>query len=302
MSHIEKIDQNLYCIGVDPFPDFIKSYVLILDNEAVLIETGPVAGSDSLLIKLEELKIIDKIKYVIVTHIHLDHGGGMGKILRNIKNAIGIVHPRAVKHLINPKKLWYASKESLGWLAELYGEPEPAPKDKLMGVKDGYEIKIGKSQLKIIHTVGHASHHISVYDKSSETLFVGDSAGIYLKEFNMIIPTTMPPFILDYYLKSIDKQVALKPKRLAYTHTGMLNKNYNTLIEYKTTVLKWLDYLIECVKAGIEDPIKCISFRDEKVKKLVNVLNERQHLKLLLDLSLKGLVEEAIKISGSQNI
>ena len=300
-----KILDNLYCI--DPRPGnvvvgFICSYLLISGGEAAIIEPGPDAGVENVVAELREMGFDYKVKYVIATHIHLDHGGGLGRMLKMLPNAVGLVHPRAVKHLLRPAKWWEASRTALGWLGELYGEPMPAPPDRVRGVEDGEELRLGGLTLRIIHTVGHASHHVSVFLPGERLLFTGDSAGIYLREADVVVPTTMPPFRLDPYIESLEKQIELDPEILAYTHTWIADDGRRRLERHKTHVLKLLEYTIEAVRSGVERGklLSLLAERDDEIKKTLKYIGGRNVLELLVDLAVEGLYLEALKRVGGE--
>jgi len=305
MHHI--LAPDFYCI--DPRPKnivvgFICSYVLVSGNEAVVIEPGPDSGAENVVEELKKLGLADMVKYVIATHIHLDHGGGLGRMLQLLPKAVGLVHPRAVKHLIDPTKLWKASRAALGWLGEVYGKPTPAPPDRLLGVEDGQEFRLGDLTLRIVHTVGHASHHISIYVPERRLLFTGDSAGIYLKEIDKVVPTTMPPFRFDPYVESIEKQIKLDPETLAYTHTWIAGNGRSRLEKHKEHVLKLLDDVIEGLKAGVgrEGLLEFLAKRDDDIRHILSYIKGNDVLNLLVELAIEGLyleAEERLKVVHS---
>jgi glyoxylase-like metal-dependent hydrolase (beta-lactamase superfamily II) len=259
---ITKLENYLYQIDVETagIKNFIASYIL-KGKQAAMVETGPNSSVPNLLSCLKELEVKPQdIAYVAVSHIHLDHGGGVGTLLKYLPKAKVIVHPRGVPHLANPEKLWQQSKEVMGSITKMYGKPEPVPEEKLIAATDGMTFDIGNNiRLKVVETLGHASHHLSYYEQLSEGIFSGDAAGIYLNEIDVIVPTTPSPFRLDIALASLDKLISLKPKVLYYSHFG---KAYNA-VEKLQTYAQQLKLWAKIAKEGIEkkESLKAISKR-----------------------------------------
>jgi len=259
---ITKLENYLYQIDVETagIKNFIASYIL-KGKQVAMVETGPNSSVPNLLFCLKELNVKpEDVVYVAVSHIHLDHGGSAGRLLKYLPKAKVIVHPRGVPHLANPEKLWQQSREVLGNIAEMYGKPEPVPEERIIAATDGMTFDIGNNiGLKVVETLGHASHHLSYYEPLSEGIFPGDAAGIYLNEIDVIVPTTPSPFRLDVALASLDKLISLKPKVLYYSHFG---KAYNA-VEKLQTYAQQLKLWAKITRQGIEnkDSLEAISKR-----------------------------------------
>jgi glyoxylase-like metal-dependent hydrolase (beta-lactamase superfamily II) len=221
--HITKIEKHIYLIDVETaeIKNYIASYVL-KGKHIALVETGPTSSVHNLLSGLKELNVKpEEVAYVAISHIHLDHGGGAGTLMKYLPKAKVIVHQRGAPHLANPEKLWTQARGVLGSVAEMYGKPEPVPKERIITATDGMTLDIGNNvRLKAVETLGHASHHLSYYETLSEGIFTGDAAGVYLNEFDVVVPTTPPPFRLNIALESLGKLINLKPKYLYYSHFG----------------------------------------------------------------------------------
>ena len=260
--HVTKVEKHLYQIDVETagIKNFIASYIL-KGKQVAMVETGPTSSVPNLLFCLKELNVKpEDVVYVAVSHIHLDHGGSAGRLLKYLPKAKVIVHPRGVPHLANPEKLWQQSREVLGNIAEMYGKPEPVPEERIIAATDGMTFDIGNNiRLKVVETLGHASHHLSYYEPLSEGIFPGDAAGIYLNEIDVIVPTTPSPFRLDVALASLDKLISLKPKVLYYSHFG---KAYNA-VEKLQTYAQQLKLWAKITRQGIEnkDSLEAISKR-----------------------------------------
>jgi len=221
--HTSKVDDRIYLIDVETagMKHFIASYVLV-GKQVAIVETGPTSSVPNLLSGLEELSIKpEEVAYVAVSHIHLDHAGGVGALLRYLPNARVVVHPKGAPHLAHPEKLWAQSKMVLGSITELYGAPEAVPEERIIASADGMTFDIGNDvRLRVVETTGHASHHQSYYELLCGGVFPGDAAGIYLNDIDLIVPTTPAPFRMDIALASLNKLMSLKPKSLFYSHFG----------------------------------------------------------------------------------
>ncbi|MCE4625495.1 MAG: MBL fold metallo-hydrolase [Desulfurococcales archaeon] len=231
----------------------IASY-LVVGKRAVLIETGPRSSAEKL---IEELRRDGfKPDKIIVTHIHLDHAGGVGVLAREF-NAEVVVHPRGLKHLADPSKLWAASRAVLGPIAEVYGEPVPVPEELLCACGDNGTINLDESRLRLLYTPGHASHHQVVLLEPEGILFTGDAAGVSVEVDGdrIRLPTTPPPFRPKLYIESLQRMAELRPERVAPTHYGFDPMDGLEYINYHMLQLKtWLDEVEKLVKEGITDP------------------------------------------------
>jgi len=249
---VTKIEDNIYVIDAETagMKNFIASYVL-KGASVAMVETGPSSSVPNLLVGLRVLKIRpEDVEYVAVSHIHLDHAGGAGTLLKYLPNARVIVHPRGAPHLAHPEKLWEQSKLVLGNITGLYGAPEPVPADKLIAANDGMAFDLGNGvRLRVVETLGHSSHHQSYFETLSKELFPGDAAGIYLDEVGVVVPTTPPPLRLDLALASIEKLAGLKPSGLLYSHFGRAPDAVEKLQAYVRQLRMWATI----AKKGIND-------------------------------------------------
>jgi glyoxylase-like metal-dependent hydrolase (beta-lactamase superfamily II) len=294
---ITKLENHLYQIDVETagIKNFIASYIL-KGKQVAMVETGPTSSVPNLLSCLKELKIeLENVAYVAVSHIHLDHGGGIGTLLKYLPKAKVIVHPRGAPHLADPEKLWQQSREVMGRITEMYGKPEPVPEERLIAATDGMTFDVGNGvRLKVVETLGHASHHLSYYEPLSDGIFPGDAAGIYLKEIDVVVPTTPSPFRLDIALASLDKLISLKPNVLYYSHFG---KAYNA-VEKLQTYAQQLKLWAKITKQGIEnkDSLEAITKRiiegDVAVQKVKEYIKAHPFLsETVLKESVRGFVD-----------
>lgn len=239
---ITQVEDRIYLIDAETagIKGFIASYVL-KGKHVAMVETGPTSSVPNLLTGLRKLGIkAEDIAYIAVSHIHLDHAGGVGTLIKHLPNAKVIVHPRGAPHLAHPEKLWEQSKLVLGSITEMYDAPEPVPENRVIAAIDGMTFDLGNGMnLKVVETVGHASHHQSYYESGSQAMFPGDTAGIYLGEIDTIVPTTPPPLRMDLVLIALDRLASMKPRNLLYSHFGKASNAVEKLRAYAGQLKLW---------------------------------------------------------------
>jgi glyoxylase-like metal-dependent hydrolase (beta-lactamase superfamily II) len=215
--------------------------VLKGSDSTAIIETGPTCSIPNLLKGLREIGVKNKdVDYVLVSHVHIDHAGGTGTLMRHLPDAKLVVHAKGAPYMVNPEKLWEASKQVLGEVAIAYKEIEPVPANRVVTTVDGAVIDLGGGvQLKVLETLGHASHHLGFFENKSKGIFQGDAAGIYIPELDVTIPTTPAPFNLEMTLSSIQKILSMASKWLYYTHFGPVDNAENRLKAYTAQLKLW---------------------------------------------------------------
>jgi glyoxylase-like metal-dependent hydrolase (beta-lactamase superfamily II) len=302
--HIKEIGKKLYQVELNTggFKNLICSYV-IKGKRPLLVESGPTSSVPNLLAGLEELNVpFEEVEYVAVTHIHLDHGGGAGTLLKSLPNAKVIVHPRGISHLIDPERLWPSAQKVLGFVSEIFGKPEPVPKDRIIPMTEGaFDLGEG-AKLTVTETVGHASHNLSFQESFNSGVFPGDSAGTYFPEFGVVVPTTPPPFYLDAALASLDKLINLNPTALYFSHFGKANDAIQRLKDYKLQLQLWADIAEEGVKANwsLEQVRDQIIAQDKAMSLVADfVKSHRIYQKTVLENCVRGFVEYAKQKQGS---
>jgi len=268
---VKKISDFLYLTDLKPagFPNFIASYTVLGDKIAI-VEAGPTSTVKNLLNGLDEIGVKKSdVSFIAISHIHLDHGGGVGTLMRHLPNAELIVHPRGAPHLVNPEKLWSQSKQVLGRVAELYEAPVAVPPERILPASDGMTLDLGKGmELEIVETLGHASHHLSYFERNDRTLFPGDAAGIYLNQFDVIMPTTPPPFYLETTLASIDTLEKKVSRFLCYTHFGVAANATEKLERHAAQLRLWAEVVANGLQEGktLEAIIENICQRDPAMR------------------------------------
>ena len=204
-------------------PGVIGSY-LVSDGDALtLIETGPTSTMETLLAGVRQAGFDpDQIRDIIVTHIHLDHAGGAGALLRRLPRARLHVHPVGAPHLIDPAKLMSSATRIYGELmGPLWGEMLPVPKERLHILGDRDTLATGARTLHAYDTPGHANHHLALHESETGAVFTGDVAGVRLDGIRHVRPPTPPPeFSPEKWQASIAILRSLAPRKLYLTHFG----------------------------------------------------------------------------------
>ncbi len=296
----KEIGKNLFLIDLETggFTNSFCSYI-IKGTKNSIVESGPTSSIPNLLLSLKELKIkTSEVEYVAITHVHIDHGGGIGTLLNSLPNAKVLVHPKGMPHLINPEKLWQQSKIVLGSVSDILGKPEPVQKEKIIPVTNEH-VKINhESELQVIEAPGHASHNLCFYETLNRGVFTGDTAGAYFPEFNTVLPTTPPPFYLEQALESIDILINLKPEFLYYSHFGKGPNAVQRLKDYKSQIQLWAKTAMEGVKAKLDtkEILAMITSKDEVLNQMQDFLKVHPiYSKTELENSVKGFIEYAEK-------
>ncbi len=180
---------------------------------------------------------------IVVTHIHLDHAGGVGDIARAFPNATVYVHPVGARHLADPSRLVASAARVFGdTLDTLYGRLDPTPTERIRALGDGEEIRISPTRtLTAVHSPGHASHHLALQDSETGVLFAGDAAGVRLPDVGVLRPATPPPeFDLDLAIASLHLFAARRPSALALAHFGVVDGDaLEVLAEAEDVLREW---------------------------------------------------------------
>jgi glyoxylase-like metal-dependent hydrolase (beta-lactamase superfamily II) len=204
-------------------------HVLQRGGRVAIIDTGANASVPLVLAALDELALPRAaVDFVFVTHAHLDHAGGAGLLLRELPGARAVAHPRAAGHLIDPSRLVEASRAVYGAerFERLYGEPLPIDAQRVLETADGDSLRLGSSELGVLHTPGHALHHHVLVDPEARAVFTGDTFGLSYRALDTeqgacVLPTTSPTQFDPEQLKgSIRRIAALSPEALYLTHFG----------------------------------------------------------------------------------
>jgi len=212
-------------------PGVVASYLLQHGARAALIEAGTANTAPHLLQALADCGVArDAVDYVVVTHVHLDHGGGAGALMAALPRAKLIVHPRGARHMIDPSRLIAGAAQVYGRerLLAVFGLPEPIAAERVESAGDGFTFALAGRPLRVLDTPGHALHHFVVYDETSLGVFAGDTFGLSYAPLcgpgvAFVFPTTTPvQFDPQALHASVQRIAELAPQRIYFTHFGML--------------------------------------------------------------------------------
>jgi glyoxylase-like metal-dependent hydrolase (beta-lactamase superfamily II) len=219
---------GLYALDAGYVRPLLAAIHLVGDaGRVAVIDTGSNAALPSVLRALAQLALgVDAVDYVILTHIHLDHAGGAGAMMGAFPNAKLVVHPRGVRHMVNPARLMAATEEVYGreLARSLYGELVPVAAERVVATTDGLTLSIGGRRLVCYDAPGHAKHHVVIHDSQAAAVFTGDTFGLSYREMDVggrafVFPTTTPSqFEPDELRRSVERILALQPEAVYLTH------------------------------------------------------------------------------------
>ena len=249
-------------------PRLDASHLLVDHGRAAFVDTGTTLSVPNLLAALDARGIgRDQVDWVLTTHVHLDHAGGAGELMRHLPNARCATHPRGARHLVDPAKLIAGSIAVYGETRyrELYGDIVPVAEDRMFVPGDGERISVGRRNLELIHTPGHALHHYCVVDLDTRRIFPGDNFGISYRDFDvdgreLIFPTTTPVHFDPVAMRSsIDRLMAYRPVAMYLTHYSQVLQ-----LDRLADDLKWrVDELAQLARSLATEPDRASRLRSE---------------------------------------
>ena len=257
----------------------IGAAILELDSGVAIIDPGPASTIPVLRLRLHEAGIgLLDIRAVLVTHIHLDHSGACGTLIRANPKINVFVHQRGAPHLVDPSRLVASAARLFGdRMAQLWGTVLAVPEENLRIVQDGDRFREGGRSLDIAYTPGHASHHVSYFDSSSGIAFVGDAAGGRIRDGKVVLPATPPPDIdTGVMLESVNRILEWRPDRLFVTHFGPAThvKHHAALLEER--LIAWSARVRESLLEEGDDAARAARFGEWVLAHLREVLSEEQ--------------------------
>jgi len=218
---------------------------LLDGSEPLLIETGSQTSVQAMLTALAALDVgPGDLAGIAVTHIHLDHAGGVGDLAGAFPKSKIYVHEKGARHLADPSRLVASAARVYGPLLDnLYGRLEPTPADRIHVLSDGEGLRVGPGRtLMVIESPGHAKHHVGFHDSESGIVFVGDAAGVLLPDAGVLRPATPPAdFDLDLAIASLHRFAARSPSGLALAHFGLVSDPDRILGEAELTLRRWAE-------------------------------------------------------------
>jgi glyoxylase-like metal-dependent hydrolase (beta-lactamase superfamily II) len=240
------------------FDRFIGSWVYQGDLNLV-VDVGPANSADSLIETLENMDL-DRVDYILLTHIHIDHAGGLAKCLERFPMARVVCHEKGIKHLVDPTRLWEGSRKVLAEIAEAFGPPGAVKHEKFIS-----HTEADIENLDVIDTPGHAAHHLC-FDFGGH-LFAGEAGGNYcsIQGIDYLRPATPPRFFLEVFLKSIDRLRAFEDQHICYAHWGDAPSSHEMLERFREQILRWKDLVQQEIASGDDDLVaRCVDRLLEK--------------------------------------
>ena len=239
------IDNKLYSI-----PKWGSVY-LINEERKALVDPGPTTSANAVLEGISKAGVRpEDIDYLIATHIHLDHAGGVGVLVKNMPRARVVVHYKGAKHLANPAKLVDSVKAAMGEeMMRKCGEVVPVEEERIKPVGEGDIIEMGDKQvLRFIEAPGHAPHELCIHESRNNGLFSGDAIGVSVADNEVLIPVTPPPsFDLEVYLQTLRRLKTLKASAIYYAHFGVSNKVREDLKLATDKLQSWADIVVKAL-------------------------------------------------------
>jgi glyoxylase-like metal-dependent hydrolase (beta-lactamase superfamily II) len=223
-------------------PEAIAALVIDSAGTRAVIDPGPASTLDALHAGLRQQGLdVPSLDYVLLTHIHLDHAGAVGALVRENPRLKVYVHEFGATHMVDPSRLLASAGRLYGGnLIPLYGECLPVPQESLIPLDGGENIRIGDVSFDVVYTPGHASHHVSFWDPASRIAFVGDNAGIRVEGKSYLLPATPPPDIdLELWNRTLDTIAAWNPERLFLTHFGYMDDPQEHIRNYRERLRDW---------------------------------------------------------------
>jgi glyoxylase-like metal-dependent hydrolase (beta-lactamase superfamily II) len=264
MVDIKKVAENVFLIDNELY-SILKwgSIYLINEEKKALIDTGPATSVNAVLKGIRKAGIDpEEIDYVIVTHIHLDHAGGAGQLVKHMPRARVIVHEKGARHLINPERLVKSFASTMGEkMMQKTGPVTPIDEKKVMPVSGDEIIKLGERQsLRILHMPGHAPHQLCVLETRNNGLFSGDAIGISVAEGKVLMPATPPPaFDFESYMNSLQRLMELKAEMIYFGHFGATNRVEESIRTAMAKLEAWNSLVSRALaKEGFEAAFKKI--------------------------------------------
>lgn len=248
-------------------PRSIAGALLRSESSVALIDPGPASCVSILREQLAAhgLQVAD-VNAILLTHIHLDHAGATGTLVRENPRLTVYVHERGASHMSAPDKLLQSAFRLYGKdMQRLFGEFLPVPETNLRVLNGGETIALAGRKLQVLYTPGHASHHVTYFDAEEGIAFVGDTAGISVNGHPFILPATPPPDIsLDLWDASLDAIASLQPQRLFLTHFAFSDHPAVHIAHYRERLHYWSDRTASILANNL-DEAGCIQRFTEEV-------------------------------------
>ena len=231
----------------------IGSYLLAGGNELAIIDPGPGSMVEPLLNAIRQAGFTpEDVTHLLATHVHLDHAGSVGSLVKLMPNATIYAHSKGVPHLLDTTKVVASATRIYGnRMQKLWGEIESAPANRVRTLEAGDALDVAGRRLEVHYTPGHAIHHVVFFDTHSGDLFAGDTAGVRLQDVDYVRPPTPPPDIdLEAWFESIDAIKQLQPAVLYLGHFGPTYNAAHHLERLRDQLILWGNYVLGAMREG----------------------------------------------------
>lgn len=232
----------------------VAAYLVPEDEGWSLIETGPSTCREALLAGIARAGVAaEEVRHVFVTHIHLDHAGGMGAVVESLPKATFFAQELGVPHLVEPARLVASARRAWGAAADhLWGPIVPVPAGRIASLHGGERFRVRGGELSVLATPGHARHHLAFFDSGLRGVFSGDGAGVRLENSTHLRPAVPPPDLdLEALFASVEAMRRTNPRLVLFSHFGPSPEGASDLARYRTIVEQWRDVALA---AALEKP------------------------------------------------
>ena len=243
---VQELGQGRELLDLD-FRDtegLVAAYLVPEAEGWMLIETGPSTCREALLRAVARAGVgPEEIRHVLVTHIHLDHAGGMGAVVDAFPRATFFAHELGVPHMVDPSRLVASARRAWGTAMDsLWGPIAPVPAPRIAPLAGGETFPVRGGELRVIATPGHARHHLAFFDSALKAVFCGDGVGVRLPHSSHLRPAVPPPDLdLDQLFASLEAMRRTEPRLVLFSHFGPSPDGAQDLVRYRTIVEQWRD-------------------------------------------------------------
>ena len=302
---VQPIAHGIYVIDTGFYrPAFDAAYLIVERGRAAFVDAGTNDSVARLLAALEATGLTrDAVDFVIVTHVHLDHAGGVGQLMRQLPAAELVVHPQGAPHMIEPSRLRAGARAVYGddEVARTYGDVIGVPAERVLRTADEMTIDLAGRPLKFLDTPGHARHHHCIWDERSRGFFTGDTFGLSYREFDTaagawLMPTTTPvQFEPESLRRSVERLLAHEPQCMYLTHYGRVGADTADVRRLAALLLDQMDAMVVLALGLPDDPAR----HEAMVRGFgaIHLASLRRHGSALGD----GAIAELLDLDGTLN-
>jgi glyoxylase-like metal-dependent hydrolase (beta-lactamase superfamily II) len=253
VPRVRELGQGRLLLDLD-FRDtegLVAAYLLPEPEGWTLVETGPSSCREALLAGVARAGVSpEEVRHVFVTHVHLDHAGGMGAVVDSFPKATFYAHELGVPHMVDPARLVASARRAWGAASDrLWGTIAPVPAERIVALRGGERFPIDHGELEVLATPGHARHHLAFFDTAIRGVFTGDGAGVRLEHSSHLRPAVPPPDLdLEQLFASLDVMRRTDPKVVLFSHFGPSPDGAADLMRYRTIVEQWRDVALAAAR------------------------------------------------------